>query len=342
MRGVVFLGEKKIEVRELPEPVPGPGEVVIGIKASGLCGSDLKYYRAPIEEQGDQRRLNVRGHEPCGVIAEVGPDVPGLKVGDRVMMHHYTGCGRCRLCRIGYTQMCLVHHEIYGATQDGGHQEHLLVPASTCVPMPDGLGFAEGASCACGTGTAYDALKRLEVKGTETIAIFGEGPVGLSGTMLAATMGASVIAVDIVQERLELAKRVGADVVVDAGRQDPVEAVRELTGGEGADLTLEATGIPQVRLNAVDSVRAWGKVCFVGEGNTTTFDISAQIIHRQLTIYGSWTFSTVGLAEVAGFVVDRRVPLGDLITHRFPLERAAEAYELFEAGRTGKVVLEVG
>ena len=84
MRGVVFLGEKKIEVRELPEPVPGPGEVVIGIKASGLCGSDLKYYRAPIEEQGDQRRLNVRGHEPCGVIAEVGPDVPGLKVGDRL------------------------------------------------------------------------------------------------------------------------------------------------------------------------------------------------------------------------------------------------------------------
>jgi threonine dehydrogenase-like Zn-dependent dehydrogenase len=128
-------------------------------------------------------------------------------------------------------------------------------------------------------------------------------------------------------------------VALNANADAPVEAIRELTHGEGADATLDATRIPEVRLNAVDGARLWGKVCFVGEGNTTTFDVSPQIIHKQLTIYGSWTFSLSGLAEVAHFVVERHVPLKDLITHRFTLDQAAEAYRLFDSGRTGKVVL---
>ena len=157
--------------------------------------------------------------------------------------------------------------------------------------------------------------------------------------MFAATMGARVIGVDVVPERLELAKRLGADVTIDASEDDAVEAIRELTHGEGADATLDATGIPEVRIAAVDSAMLWGRVCFVGEGNLTTFDVSPQIIHKQLTIYGSWTFSTGGLTEVADFVVERRVPLKDLFTHTFPLEEAADAYTLFDSGKTGKVAL---
>ena len=142
---------------------------------------------------------------------------------------------------------------------------------------------------------------------------------------------ARVIAVDVVPERLALADRLGA--------VDPVQAVFDLTHGEGADATLDATGIPDVRINAVDSARLWGRVCFVDEGNTTTFDISRQIIHRQLAIYGSWTFSTGGLAEAANFVVDRQVSVRDLITHTFRLDQAVEAYNLFADGTTGKVLL---
>lgn len=140
---------------------------------------------------------------------------------------------------------------------------------------------------------------------------------------------------DVIPERLALAKQLGADVAIDARAAAPVEAIRELTHGEGAD----ATGIPEVRLNAVDSARLLGKVCFVGEGQTATFDVSPQIIHKQLTIYGSWAFSLSGLAEVAQFVVERRVPLKELITHRFTLDRIAEAYRLFDSGRAGKVVI---
>jgi threonine dehydrogenase-like Zn-dependent dehydrogenase len=339
MKGVVFVGDRHIDTRELTKPTPGPGEVVLAMKASGLCGSDLRPYRMPRVQRGDPSTLAVAGHEPCGIVAEVGAGVAAVQVGDRVMMHHYTGCGTCRMCRIGFTQMCLHHHEVYGFTQGGGHQDFLKVPASTCVALPDALSFEEGAACACGTGTAFHALKRLNISGVDTVAIFGQGPVGLSATQFGATMGARVIAVDVMPERLELASQLGADVTIDASADPPVETIRELTHGEGADATLDATGIPEVRLNAVDSARLWGRVCFVGEGNTTTFDVSPQIIHKQLTIYGSWTFSLSGLAEVAHFVVERRVPLKDLITNRYTLGQAAEAYRLFDSGRTGKVVL---
>ena len=257
MKGVVFIGDRELEIRELPDPSPGAGEVVIAMKASGLCGSDLTPYRSTKAQRGDPRRLKVGGHEPRGAVVEVGEGVSEVRVGDRVMMHHYTGCGTCRMCRIGYTQMCLHHHEVYGSTKDGGHEEFLLAPASTCVVLPDELTFEEGAACACGTGTAFHALKRLAISGADTIAIFGQGPVGLSGTMFAATMGARVIAVDVVPERLELARTLGAETVIDARESDPVEAIRDLTRGEGADATLDATGIPDVRLNAVDSARLW-------------------------------------------------------------------------------------
>ena len=229
MKGVVFLGDRELEFRELPDPKPGPGQVVIAMKGSGLCGSDLRPYRTPKEQKGEPASLKVGGHEPCGVIAEVGEGVANVRVGDRVMMHHYSGCGACRMCRIGYSQMCLHHHDTYGSTQNGGHEDYLLAPADTCVAMPDGLSFEEGAACACGTGTAFHALKRLDITGTETLAIFGQGPVGASGTLFAAAMGVRVIAVDMIPERLALAKKLGADVVIDASEQNPVDAIRELT-----------------------------------------------------------------------------------------------------------------
>ena len=309
------------------------------MKASGLCGSDLRPYRAGRETYAAEAELPFRGHEPCGVVEEIGRGVTGVKVGDRVMMHHYAGCRACRMCRIGYTQMCLVHHETYGHWENGGHADYLLAPDYTCVAMPDGLSFEEGAACACGTGTAFNAVKRLALTGTDTVAIFGQGPVGLSATMFASAMGTRVLAVDVIAERLELARRLGADEVIDASAAEPVEVIRRLTDGLGADATLDATGIPDARLNAVDSAMPWGRVCFVGEGNTTTFDVSPQIIHKQLTIYGSWTFSIGGLAETAEFVVRRGIPLKDLFTHHFALDEADQAYRLFDSGGTGKVAL---
>ncbi|HET7767412.1 MAG TPA: zinc-binding dehydrogenase [Chloroflexota bacterium] len=335
MRGVVLLGERNVALRDFPDPTPGAHDVVVEIKASGMCGSDLRPYRAPKQ---DPERAVISGHEPCGVIAETGSAVTDWKPGDRVMMHHYAGCGQCKYCRIGYAQLCLVDHKTYGFNAHGGNAPYLLAPASTMVRLTEALSFPEGAAVACGTGTAYMALKRLDVSGRDTLAVYGQGPVGLSGTMLGAAMGARVIAIDVSPERLELAKKYGAAETIDAREQDPVKVIEALTHGEGADAALDATGNPEARVNAVKCARIFGRVCFVGEGNTTTFDVSPQIIHKQLTIYGSWTFSTVGLEECARFIADRKLPLHEIISHTFPIERADEAFKLFETGKTGKCV----
>jgi len=339
MKGLFFTGDSVVEARDVMIPSPGEGEVVLKMKASGICGSDLGNFKTPKADKPDSWKLKVPGHEPAGIVSELGLSVKGLSLGDRVMMHHYTGCLKCAMCRIGYTQMCLDHHEVYGATADGGHQEYMVVPDYTCIPMPEELDFALAAACSCGTGTAFHAVKRLKPTGVDTVAIFGQGPVGLSATMFAAQMGARVISVDISAYRLDLAKKLGAAEVIDSSKVDPEETIRDLTSGEGADSTLDATGIPEVRIQAVNSARYWGKVCFVGEGNTTTFDVSKQIIHKQLTILGSWTFSQAGLSEVAKFVIERNSPMETLITHKFGLADAQKAYDLFVSGETGKVIL---
>ena len=343
MRGVVFLGNRKLELREFPDPTPGPGEVVLAIKASGMCGSDLHPYRAVGNAAaalglGGSGGPVIGGHEPCGVVAAVGAGVTDVKAGDRVMNHHYRGCGRCKHCRVGWSQLCRQGFVVYGMTGHGAHAPFMTVPARTCVPLPDVLSFEEGASISCGTGTAYGALKRLDVSGRDTLAVFGQGPVGLSATLLGRAMGARVIALDISPERRALAMEFGAEVALDPRTVDPVAALKDLTGGEGVETAMDCSGNPDARVAAVRSAATWGRVGFVGEGNTTTFDISQDMIRRQLTIHASWTFSSVGQEECARFIADRRVPLKRLLTHRFALEQADEAYRLFDTQTTGKGV----
>jgi threonine dehydrogenase-like Zn-dependent dehydrogenase len=254
------------------------------------------------------------------------------------MNHHYAGCGRCKHCRVGWSQLCPSGITVFGVTGDGAHARYMKVPARTNVPLPDELSFEEGAAVSCGTGTAYGALKRLDVSGRDTLAVFGQGPVGLSATMLGVAMGARVIAVDIAGERLALARELGADAVVNSRETDPVKAIRDLTHGEGAEATMDCTGLPEPRVAAVKSAATWGRMCFVGEGGATTFDISSDLIRKQLTLVASWTFSAMGQWECARFVADRKIPLGRLLTEHFSLGQAAEAYKRFDTQTTGKGV----
>jgi threonine dehydrogenase-like Zn-dependent dehydrogenase len=337
MRGVVFKGEREVALEEFDDPTPGPGEVVIAIRASGMCGSDMNPYRQPRKETGSRF---VSGHEPCGVVAELGPGVDERYVrrGERVLIHHYWGCGACKHCRVGYVQMCARGSKTMGFSAHGGNAPYLLAHASSLAPLPDELSFAEGAAIACGTGTAYSALKRLDVSGRDTLAIFGQGPVGLAATQLATAMGARVIAVDLSPERRALASGLGAEVVIDPASTLPVEMIRDLTHGEGADATLDCTGAAEARANCARAARAWGRACFVGEHGTATFEMTPDVIHKQLTMYGSWTFSTVLMAECAQFAVDRRIPLGHVFTDTFTLEQAPEAFRRFETRTMGKGV----
>jgi D-arabinose 1-dehydrogenase-like Zn-dependent alcohol dehydrogenase len=354
MQGVVFKGDRKLEVMDFPDPQPGPRDVVLEIKASGLCGSDLRFYRDPpgsalasfgfkdFSERGmEQNPAIVAGHEPCGVIAEIGSDVPGsFKVGDRVMQFHYDGCGVCDACRSGWTQMCQQGATIYGATAHGGHANLMLAPASTLVHMPDEISFSAGAAIACGTGTAYGALKRGDVSGRDTVAVFGLGPIGLSTIQFATAMGAEVIAVDIAADRLSRATELGAQHIVDSSVTDPVEAIRALTRGRGATVSIEGSGAPAARVAATRCLGAWGRVILVGLGGQMTLDVAADLVIKQISIIGSYTFSNVGLGECAGFVAKHGVDVDALFTDRWAIGDAGQAYEEFDKQTRGKAVIE--
>ena len=183
MRGVVFTGDRQLELREFPDPTPGPGEVVLEIKASGMCGSDLQVLprgrqRGRVARPGGQRKRVIGGHEPCGVVAARGPGVTEAeaRVGQRVMIHHYAAAGSASTAGSGWSQLCPSGITVYGVTGDGGHARYMKVPARTIVPLPDELTFEEGAAVSCGTGTAYGALKRLDVSGRDTLADLRPGP----------------------------------------------------------------------------------------------------------------------------------------------------------------------
>jgi (R,R)-butanediol dehydrogenase / meso-butanediol dehydrogenase / diacetyl reductase len=357
MRGVVFTGNREIELVNFDDPTPGPDEAVIEIKASGICGSDLKFYRtspdealasnfgvASVTELGfEEGRKTIAGHEPCGVVAALGTNVDprGVSVGDRVMVHHYHGCGFCDLCRTGWTQMCENGAGIFGFTSHGGHAEYMKVPANTLIPLPEELSYSAGAAISCGTGTAYAALVRIDVSARDTVAVFGLGPVGQSAVQFAAALGAEVIAVDVQETRVERAGEFGAAHAINSATTDPVEAIRELTGGRGVTRAVDASGVAAGREAAVRAMRAWGTVAFVGEGGTVTLNVSPEVLRKQLTIVGSWTFSTVGQAECARFVRDHDVDVDKIFTDRWTLDDAAEAYRDFDQQTGGKAVIEL-
>ena len=254
------------------------------------------------------------------------------------MDHHYAGCGVCNDCRSGWSQLCPDGITVFGATGHGAHAKYMKVPVRTLVPLPDELSFETGAAISCGTGTAFGALRRIGLTGRDTVAIFGQGPVGLSAVQLAKAMGAQVIAIDVGAERLDLAKSFGADHAIDASADDPVAAIKELTHGAGVERALDCSGAAAARLASVQATRTWGTVGFVGEGGKVTLDVSRDMIRKQMTIVASWTFSSIGQAECAQFVVDRNIDVDALFTHRWSLDQAEEAYQLFDGQTTGKGV----
>jgi len=335
MRGVVFNGNRQAEIQEFPDPQAGPGDALIKVRASGLCGSDMHRYRAPGPTD------YITGHEPCGVVEDLGAGAPpGLKIGDRVMVHHYAGCGICEICSMGYEQLCPTGHITYGGgTGHGANADYILVPSRTLVHLTDGLSFEEGAAISCGTGTAWNGLKKMDVSGQDTVAVFGQGPVGLSGTLSAKAMGARVIAVDVMPERLDLALELGADHVINSQETDPVKGIQVLTGGMGATASLETSGNAVARGQVLQCLRTFGRCCYVGLGGPASIDFNRDVIFKVVTIFGSWTFSKSELIEIARFMVEAQVPLDKHITHRYTLDQAVEAFRNFDTATTGKCVL---
>jgi len=338
MKGVVLLGDRECCVKELPDPIPQPGEVRVKMMATGICGSDLHLYRIT-KDQAKSRGDRVPGHEPCGIVDMVGKGVKKVKEGDRVTVYHYLGCGHCEYCASGDIMWC---HEArgYGGPVDGSHADYILADERNCVQMPDSMSFIDGAFIACPGGTAFSSMRKLDVKPGNKVAIFGLGPVGLSGVILAKAMGGKVIGIDILDLRLDLATKLGADAVVNAQNEDPVGAIRAFTEGKGAELAFEASGSTKGRTDIVSCLKRGGKAVFVGAGSSEKVINPGQMIGSQLTLMGSFVLPIWRTWEMVKFLDSQKISFEGAVTHRFNIDDAVEAYKIFDEGKTGKVVFE--
>jgi threonine dehydrogenase-like Zn-dependent dehydrogenase len=337
MKAVFFPGDKKVEIREIEIPTPGQGEVLVQLKASAICRSDMSLYNGTSVFEGTKKGCTVPGHEPAGVITEVGSAVSNFKVGDRVAVYLAVGCGECAHCKSGYKMFCK-EFKCIGFDSHGGDADYMVVRAENCMRLPDELSFITAAVSTDAVGTLYHAQKKLGISGRDTLVIFGMGPMGGAGVMIAKGLGATVIAVDMLDDRLELAKELGADYIINGKEVSVLEKIAQITNGHGADAAIDCSGSPYAENDALDCVRAHGRVAFIGESKETKIKPSEQLIRKQITVMGSWYFPIQEYDEIAEFIVRKKLPVDKLVTHTFKLEEAETAFRLFDERKTEKAV----
>jgi len=333
-RGLVLLGDRKAEVRNFALRRPEKDEVLIRVKAAGICGSDLHYFNESAEEL-ESRYGVVIGHEPAGVVEAVGGEVTRFRPGDRVAVHHSLGCNHCEHCLAGEPVHC---SELLGMAQygSGGDAEFTCMPERYCYHLPEELSFAEGTFLACTGATAYGAIRKLRPSGKDTVVVFGCGPVGLSALLIAQTMGARVFMVDVRPARLAIATDLGADAVIDASREDVPEAVHQLTGGRGSDLALETSGAAAAQRAVVECLAVKGTAVFVGIGKDGPAIDPERIIHKELTLRGSKVLPMPLYYELVHFMLGRGVRFETMVTRRWNLDDGPAAFVELDSGAPGK------
>ena len=337
MKGVVFLGNRRCELRELPVPDPASGEVLIRIQATGICGSDLTVYR------GEHGYSVASGHEASGIVEKVGPNVTRLQVGDRVSVHHHLGCGACAACARGEVVAC-PGHRVLGMGVPGSFAEHTAAPEHCCIPLPDPVSFVDGAFMACVGGTVYGVMRRLAPTAHETLAVFGLGPVGLSGVLMGKAWGLRVVGVDVLAHRLALAGTCGADLAVDAAQPDAIDAVREFSrvpgfpSGDGVDYAVETSGSTAARRALIPCLRRKGKAAIVGVGSTQDVINPTDIHGKACTILGSVVFPLGWMWDLARFIAASGMSFEPAVSHRFALDDCQEALRVADECEGGKVV----
>lgn len=345
MKGVYLPGDRTAVVRTTVVPTPGHGQVLLRMRASGICGSDLSYiyreHKTHHGQAGAAYKGVIAGHEPCGEVVEPGPGCVRFGPGDSVIAYHIVGCGRCRNCREGHSVSCssLERRQAYGWQRDGGHAEYMVADESSLVPLPDALNHEDGALIACGFGTAYEGLLRTGVSGRDDVLVVGLGPVGLAAGVLARGLGAPrIIGVEPSAGRRDFAGGLDVfDEVIDS--EGAAGAIADATAGRGLSVTMDCSGNVAGRGVALAGAAEWGRVSLVGEGGRLETEVSDTLLHKQLTLFASWVTSLSHMEELAQNVVRWRVVPSAIVSHRFALDEADEAYRIADSAATGKVCL---
>lgn len=329
MLGVQLLGSGKLKVKEYPDPkITSSNEVLVKIIASAICGSEMHAFCSPNEHEFNA------GHEAAGIVVDTGGSTE-LAVGDRVGIHAVWGCGKCQWCSEGKYTYCDNRK-----TCPGTHAEFIVAPEHVCLSLPDDVPFDTGVLLTGdGVGVPYRVSQRLNTKKEEYVCVIGVGPIGLGNTMIQSFLGAVVIAIDLNDYRLSLAKELGAEYTLNPQSVDLVESVKEITKGMLANKCIEAAGRPETLRLALKLVGKAGTVMAVGEQGSVPISPSADLIRRDITLMGSWFYHYAEYTKMLE-LYRKGLPVAKMITDHFPLTKAQEAFTKFAEGKAGKVILE--
>lgn len=341
MRALKIVGERQVTVRELPEPTPKAGEVLLKMRSAGICGSDLHPYRHPTAVHLEQDV--VPGHEPCGEVVALGQGVDGWSVGDRAVVYFRRTCGSCVYCRTGHRNVCSNRRSSYGHSPDapGSDAEYMAVETDSLMRLPHYLSYDDGAIMACQAGTAYWPLRRLGVSGRDVLVVSGLGPVGLLATLFARAMGARVVGIDPSADRRVLAERLGAAATLDPAA-GPVGDLLRARHPDGADKLIETSGANAAHAVIGELVKPLAQVALVGLGSSDFKMPLMRLVHKELTVFGTSIYPDTLFPEICGFVHDHSLQLDAVVSHRFSLEQGAEAFRVAEAATAGKVMFGFG
>ncbi len=329
-----------LQVTSVPKPSPGPGEVLIAVRHAGVCGTDLHIAEWDAWAQGRLKPPLVIGHEFAGEIVAVGDGVAQLKAGQLVTAEGHIVCGHCLQCRTGNSHICK-NTRIIGVDRDGAFAEYIVMPATNVLSL-DGIPTTVGAVMDP-MGNAFHTVLTAEIPGS-TVFIVGCGPIGCFAVGIARAGGAAkVMASDVNPKRLALARRMGAHVTINAATDDAARVVLEETGGEGADVVCEMSGVPTALHQAFAAVRLGGRVQLLGiPTGAVPMDFAGEIIFKGITVYGVigrkmyQTWHQMRRYLTAGLLDPRPV-----ITHQFPLAQIDQALAAIRSGDAGKIILEI-
>lgn len=347
MKAIVLTGPGKHELQELPVPSPGPYEVLSKVRAVAICGSDPEIFDGGLAGFWPPAYPFIAGHEWAGEVVAVGEGVTSLKPGDRVAGEPHKGCGYCENCKEGRYTLCMHYgnsqsgHRHYGFTNDGAYAQYAVHSVQALTKMPDNVNFIEGSLC----DTAAVSLHGLELTGITpggSVVVIGPGPIGLLAMRLAKSMGAAQVIMVGRRSRLEASRQLGADAAVDFEKVDPVEAVRELTGGRGVDEAFECSGATGTMNQAINMVKKGGKVGLLGvPGDVQEAVPFKLIVHNEIMITGSRADPNT-MWRIVGMISSGALDVKDLVTHTFPIEKYQEALDVFVNRKEGavKVVIE--
>ncbi len=303
----------------LADPTPGAGEIVVEVRAAGICHSDAHYRKDP----GRTKMPVTPGHEVAGVVAAIGKNVEGFSAGDRVALHYLVSCGQCPECRRGGERFC-ARASMLGKDRDGGYAELAAVPAGCAVPIPDSVPFDQAAVMMCSSATALHALRLAGLRAGETVLIVGFGGLGFSAVELARALGAGrVIAADVVAAKLEAARALGAETV-DASDGKMEDRVAALTDGRGADVALDFAGSPAARSSALRSLAPEGRLVIVAlDDRSFSFNPYRDVLGKERRILGCSDHLFSDLTDLMDLARRKKIDLSGAVTRSVPLEATA-------------------